>query len=124
MNDNVKAKITAKLDGLTDDQGRQVLDYVEFLDSKYNRSRRAPSAVQRLTEGIEDRLGSVRIADVAQRGTAQVVDAASRVIAGIAAAGKVVAGEVATKPATAPEPATETPGKDEPPAPPAGGAAR
>jgi hypothetical protein len=101
MNESLKSKIAEKLDAFDDEHGRQVLDYLEFLESKYNRSRRTPSTVQRLAEGIEDRLGGIRIGDVAAKGTAQVVDAASRVVAGLAAAGKAVAEEL--QPARPPE---------------------
>lgn len=95
MNENLKTKITRRLDDLPDEMGRQLLDYMEFLDSRYNLSRRAPSTVQRIAEGIEDKIGSVRLAEVAARSTAQVVDAASSVIEGLAAAGRVVADELA-----------------------------
>jgi hypothetical protein len=79
MNENLRSKIERRLDELDDEVGRQLLDYLEFLDSKYNYSRRAPSTVQRLAESM---------------GAAQVMDAASRVMEGLAAAGRVVADEL------------------------------
>lgn len=121
MNENLRAKITGMLDRFDDELGRQVLDYLEFLESKYNRSRRAPSPVQRITEGLEDRLGSIRIGDVAARGTAQVMEAASRVMAGLAAAGKVVADELEPQEAESAEEAKAgagEPAAESPPAPP------
>jgi hypothetical protein len=114
MNENLKAKIAGRLDALPDDVGRQVLDYVEFLESKYNRSRRAPSTVQRLTENLEDRLGTVRIADVAAKGGAQVLEAAGRLMEGLAAASRVVAEEL--EPAgTSPPGEQEHPPEQQPP---------
>lgn len=98
MNENLKSRITGKLDHLSDEYGRQLLDYLEFLESKYNRSSRTPSTVQRLTENIEDRIGSVRIADVAAKGTAQVMEAAGRLMEGLAAASRVVAEELQAPP--------------------------
>ena len=94
MNENLKNKITRRLDEMTDDMGRQVLDYLEFLESKYNMSRRAPSTVQRIAEGLEDRIGSVSVTDMATKGAAQVMDAASKIMEGLAAAGRVVAEEL------------------------------
>jgi len=94
MNENLLAKIKGRLGGLSDDEGRQVLDYIEFLESKFNRSSRTPSTVQRLAENIEDRIGGVRLSDVAAKGTAQVVEAAGRLMEGLAAASKVVAEEL------------------------------
>ena len=94
MNENLKTKITRRLDDLSDDIGRQVLDYLEFLESKYNMSRRAPSTMQRIAEGLEDRIGNVSVSDVATKGAAQVMDAASKMMEGLAAAGRVVAEEL------------------------------
>ncbi|MDH3366680.1 MAG: hypothetical protein OEO17_02470 [Gemmatimonadota bacterium] len=107
MNENLKAKISGRLDALPDDIGRQVLDYLEFLDSKYNKSRRATSTVQRLAENLEDRLGTVRIADAAAKGGAQVLEAAGRLMEGLAAASRVVAEEL--------EPATPSSGEEKAP---------
>ena len=98
MNENLKARISGRLDALPDDIGRQLLDYMEFLDSKYNKSQRATSTVQRLAENLEDRLGTVRIADAAAKGGAQVLEAAGRLMEGLAAASRVVAEEL--EPAT------------------------
>jgi hypothetical protein len=103
MNENLKSKITRRLDDLPDEIGRQLLDYMEFLDSRYNLSRRSPSTVQRIAEGIEDKIGSVRLSEVAAKGTAQVVDAASSVIEGLAAAGRVVADELTPEAPKEPE---------------------
>jgi len=94
MNENLKAKLVAKLDALPDDVGRQVLDYVEFLESKFNRSRRAPSTVQRIAENIEDKIGSVKLTDVAVKGGAQILEAAGKLMEGLAAASRVVAEEL------------------------------
>jgi hypothetical protein len=90
MNDNVKAKIISRLDYLDDDGGRQLFDYLEFLLSRYNTSKRAPSTMQRIAEGLEDRLGPSQIADAASKGASQVVEALDSMISGIAAAAKTV----------------------------------
>jgi hypothetical protein len=82
MNENLTSRITGKLGGLSDEMGRQLLDYIEFLESKYNRSSRTPSTVQRLAENIEDRIGGGKLME------------------GLAAASKVVAEELATAPPT------------------------
>jgi hypothetical protein len=94
MNENLKTKITRRLDEMTDETGRQVLDYMEFLESKYNLSRRAPSTVQKIAEGLEDRIGSVSVTDMATKGAAQMMDAASKMMEGLAAAGRVVSEEL------------------------------
>ncbi len=98
MNDNLKSKIVRRLDDLPDDMGRQVLDYLDFLESKYNLSRRAPSTVQRLAENIEDRIGIGSVTDMATKGAAQVAEAASKMMEGLASAGRVVADELTATP--------------------------
>lgn len=98
MNDNLKSKIVRRLDDLPDEMGRQVLDYLDFLESKYNLSRRAPSTVQRLAENIEDRIGIGSVTDMATKGAAQVAEAASKMMEGLAAAGRVVADELTATP--------------------------
>ena len=90
MNDNIRTKITNRLVDLDDEAGRQLNDYLEFLLSKYNKNKRAPSTMQRIAEGIEDKLGPNQIADAASKGASQVVDALDSMISGIAAAAKTV----------------------------------
>ncbi len=106
MNENLRAKIVARLEGLSDEHGRQLLDYLEFLLSKYNQSRRAASPLKRFAESLEDALGGTSLTDTAAKGTAQVVDAAGRVMAGLSAAGRAVADELAGTPEE-PEPVSE-----------------
>ncbi len=110
MNDNLKSKIVRRLDDLPDDMGRQVLDYLDFLESKYNLSRRAPSTVQRLAENIEDRIGIGSVTEMATKGAAQVAEAASKMMEGLAAAGRVVADELTATPSKDGEEAEEQAG--------------
>jgi len=98
MNENLRSKIATKLDSMTDEAGRQLLDYMEFLDSKYHRSVRSPSTVQKIAENIEDKLGSVSLADIATKGGAQVMEAAGKLMDGLAAASRVVAEELQPPP--------------------------
>lgn len=119
MNENLKAKISGKLDGLSDEAGRQLLDYVEFLESRYHRSRRAPSTVQKIAENIEDRLGTVSLGDIATKGGAQVMEAAGKLMDGLAAASRVVAEELQPRkpPAEGNGSGTNSNRPDAPPAP-------
>jgi hypothetical protein len=94
MNENLKSKITGKLDAMPDETGRQLLDYLEFLESKHHRSIRSPSTVQKIAENIEDRIGSVSLTEVATKGGAQVMEAAGKLMDGLAAASRVVAEEL------------------------------
>jgi hypothetical protein len=94
MNENLKSKIAGKLDGIPDETGRQLLDYLEFLESKHHRSIRSPSTVQKIAENIEDKFGTVSLTDAATKGGAQVMEAAGKLMDGLAAASRVVAEEL------------------------------
>jgi hypothetical protein len=94
MDEVLKAKIVKRLGDLNDEQGRQLLDYVEFLGSKYNRSRRSPSPFQRVAETIDETIGRSGIADMAAKGTSSMVEAAGKIVSGLAAAGKAMADEL------------------------------
>ena len=52
MNDLLKQRILRRLDELSDERGYQILDYIEFLHSKYA-ERAAPGYIfARLTETV------------------------------------------------------------------------
>ncbi len=94
MDEKLKATINRRLEKLPDDTARQLLDYIEFLESKYNRSTRERSPLERLADNVEGTLRASRIGGAAIKGTAQVLDAASSVMRGVADAGRVVVEEL------------------------------
>lgn len=117
MDEILRKRIERKLDGLPEDKGYQVLDYIEFLESKYGSTARPPTPVERITEGVGDAMRAVRVPAEAIRGTMGVVDSASRLMERLAAAGRAavdeLTGGVAPPPATPPA-GTES-GSDAPP---------
>ena len=97
MNSNLRDRILRKLDSLSDERGYQVLDYVDFLESRYAEKAATPvSLLQRFTEGVEDRLrtGNVAASTVAE--TMGLLNKAVGVLGGVAAAGMSVASDVAS----------------------------
>ena len=94
MDDKLKATITQRLEELPDETARQLLDYIEFLESKYNRSTRDRSPFERLADNVEGTLRATRIGEAAIKGTSSVFDAASSVVKGVADAGRVVVEEL------------------------------
>ncbi len=95
MNEFLKKRIERKLEALPDERVYQVLDYIEFLESKYAaRTPEGPSPLQRLAETVEDTLRAGRVSASAIKGTMDAMGAAGRVMSGIAAAGKAVVDEV------------------------------
>ncbi len=107
MNEFLKKRIERKLDTLPDERVYQVLDYIEFLESKYAaRTPEGPSPLQRLAETVEDTLRAGRVSATAIKGTMDAMGAAGRVMSGLAAAGKAVVDEVTgQRPATPAPPA-------------------
>jgi hypothetical protein len=110
MNEFLKQRIERKLESLGDDRVYQVLDYIEFLESKYAaHPAEPPSTFQKLAETVEDTLRAGRVSANAIKGTMDAMSAAGRMMSGLAAAGKAVVDEVR---------GTEPPPKDAKPQPP------
>ena len=129
MNELLRARILRKLDTLADERAYQILDYIEFLESKYAvRQGSAPNMFQRFAEGVEDSLRAGRVSTAAIAETMGLMSRAMGILSGVAAAGRSVATDVAGTAAKSgtrvPEP-SETPtdgSRDEPRSEPAGGA--
>jgi hypothetical protein len=96
MNEFLQKRIERKLASLPEDRVYQVLDYIEFLESKYAvRGATEPSPLQKLAETVEDTLRAGRVSASAIKGTMDAMSAAGRVMSGLAAAGKAVVDQVA-----------------------------
>jgi len=97
MNESLRDRIVRHLEPLTDERGYQVLDYIEFLESKYAGATAAsPSVFQRFTEGVEDTLRAGKVSTTAIAETVGFLNKAVGVLSGVAAAGKSVASDIAT----------------------------
>lgn len=131
MNDALKQRILRKLESLSDERGYQILDYVEFLESKFA-ERASPTGIfARITETVEDTMRAGKLPIQAISGTMGVMDSAAKVMKGFAAAGKTVVDEAMrasegqppledpAKPATPKTPAAQAPAAKVPPAKPA-----
>ena len=138
MNQFLRERILRKLDALSDERAYQVLDYVEFLESKYA-ERQTPTAnvFQRFAETVEDRLRAGRVSATTISETMGLMKRAMGVLSGVAAAGKSVANDIvgaasslttpSTTDGTAPPPPAVPPPQSPPeasPPPPATGEAR
>jgi hypothetical protein len=95
MNQFLRERILRKLDSLSDERAYQVLDYVEFLESKYA-ERQNPSAnvLQRFAETVEDKLRAGRVSAATISETMSLMNKAMGVLSGVAAAGKSVANDI------------------------------
>ena len=105
MNDLLKQRLARLLESLSDERGYQILDYIEFLDSKYAERARPGGLFARITETVEDTMRAGKLPIQAISGTMGIVDGAAKVMKGLAAAGQAVvdeavkAAESASKPA-------------------------
>lgn len=103
MNEHLRDRIHRKLDTLSEERAYQVLDYVEFLASKYA-ERPAPVATNvftRFTEAVEDRLRAGKVSSSAIAETMGLMNRAVKVLDGMTAAGRSVATDLAGAASTA-----------------------
>ena len=116
MNQPLRDRIARRLESLSDERLYQVLDYVEFLESKYAVRQAPPANVfTRFAETVEDRLRAGRVSATTIAETMTLMNRAMGVLNGVAAAGKSVANDIvgaATRPATG---TGETPAAGTPP---------
>ncbi len=107
MNEFLRKRIERKLEALPDERIYQVLDYIEFLESRYaSRTPAEPTPFQKLAETVEDTLRAGKVSVSAIKGTMDVMSGAGRVMSSLAAAGKSVVDQVAGGPKA--EPKTES----------------
>jgi hypothetical protein len=93
MNDLLKQRINRLLDTLEDDRGYQVLDFVEFLNSKYAERGQPSGILARITETVENTMRAGKLPIQAITGTVGLMDSAAKVMRGLAAAGQAVVDE-------------------------------
>ncbi len=94
----LRDRLLAKFEMLSDERAFQILDYVEFLESKYSRLEAPTGAaglLVKLQETVEDglRAGKVSASSVAE--TLGFMQKAVGVLSGVAAAGQSVANDLA-----------------------------
>jgi hypothetical protein len=111
MNDLLKQRILRALDTLSEERAYQVLDYIEFLSSKYGQRARPVGILAKLTETVEDTMRAGKLPIQAISGTMGLVDGAAKVMKGLAAAGQAVVDEAvkAAEGAAKPEPPPTVP---------------
>lgn len=99
----MRDRILRKVETLSDERGYQVLDFVEFLESRYaERTSTAASAFTRFTETIEDGLRASRVSASTIAETVGFMNRAANVLnnamnASRAAANEIVGGKQASK---------------------------
>ena len=101
MNSYLRDKLLQKLETMADERGYQVLDYVEFLESKYAERQTAATAaaanpLSRFADAVEEKLRAGRVSATTIAETMSLMNKAVGVLNGAAAAGKSVASDLMT----------------------------
>lgn len=100
MHEVLRDRIWRHLEALPDERVYQVLDYIEFLSSKYARDGVSPpaSSLRAFGERLEDKLRVNRVGMSAIRGTLGLVGTADRMVSGVAQMGRSVLRDVGGSP--------------------------
>lgn len=94
----LRDRLLAKFDTLSDERAFQILDYVEFLESKYSRLEAPTGAaglLVKLQETVEDGLRAGKVSATSVAETLGFMQKAVGVLSGVAAAGQSVASDLA-----------------------------
>jgi hypothetical protein len=115
MNEHLRDRILRKLETLSDERGYQVLDYAEFLESRYaERESPTASTFTRFTEAIEDKLRAGKVSASAIAETVGFMNRAASVLNNAVETGKNMATDLVntartsttTPPPSGPPPST------------------
>jgi hypothetical protein len=110
MNDILRERLVRKLDTLPDERIYQILDYIDFLESKYApKPSTAPNPLKRFAEGVEDTLRAGKMSANVIGGTMNVMNKAVGVLTDVANAGKSVATGIAGVASSVASPSTTSP---------------
>lgn len=95
MHDVLRQRLLRKIESLPDEQVYQILDYIEFLESKYvTADGVSTSGLQKFAEGLEDKLRRRAVSPNTIREAFQLISAADRVLSGVSSAGRQILGDL------------------------------
>ena len=95
MHDVLRQRLLRRIESLPEQQMYQVLDFIEFLESKYAAEpAEQVSGLQRFAENLEDKLRRKAVSPATIREAFQLISAADRVLSGVSSAGKQIISEL------------------------------
>ena len=109
MNDQLQDRLLRRLETLSDERGYQVLDFVEFLESKYAERATPSNPFSKFTDAVQDTMRAGKLPLDAISGTVGLFDGASKVMKGVAAAAQAVVAEASKTAQSLATPKPETP---------------
>ncbi len=91
MHDVLRQRLMRTIESLPDEQIYQVLDYIEFLETKYAEADAVEaSGMQKFAEELQDKLRKKAVSPDTIHEALQLISAADRALSGISSAGKRV----------------------------------
>lgn len=109
MSDPLRQRIVRALEALPDDKAYLVLDYIEFLESKYAARARPANIFARLVDTVSDTMRAGKVPLETISGTLGAMDSAQKLMKGLAAAGEAVFDEMGRAVTPPPPPGGPTP---------------
>lgn len=110
MHDVLRQRLLRRIEGLPEDRVYQVLDFIEFLESKYARDMPVEtSGLQRFAENLEDRLRKKAVSPATLREAFQLIAAADRVLSSVSSAGREILSDLNSLAEPSPSDPTRTP---------------
>jgi hypothetical protein len=104
MHEALRRRILRRLETLPEAQLYQVLDYIEFLESRYHRGPVADATrLQKLAERLEDGLRKRTVNPSNLREAFHLIAAADRVMSSVSEAGKEILEELQASGGSAPD---------------------
>ena len=95
MHDVLRTRLLRKLESLQEDQVYQILDYIEFLESKYAPDLSSETTgLQSFAEKMEDQLRRRTVSPASLREAFQLISAADKVLSNVANMGKELLGDL------------------------------
>ena len=95
MHDVLRARLLRKIESLPEEQVYQILDYIEFLESKYAKDLPGEaSGLQSFAEKLEDQLRKRTVSPSSLREAFQLIAAADKVLSNVANVGRELLGDL------------------------------
>ncbi len=97
MHDVLRQRLLRRIESLPEAQVYQVLDYIEFLESKYARDPAVEaSGLQKIAENIQDRMRKKAMNPETLREAFQLIAVADRALSGVSSAGRQILRDLGT----------------------------
>ncbi|HUG02264.1 MAG TPA: hypothetical protein VML95_10395 [Longimicrobiales bacterium] len=88
MHEILRKRILRRLEALPEGKLYQILDYIEFIESRYGEPSATPSGLQSFAERLEDRMRARSVVPSVMSGTMKVFGAAGKVLDEVSSVGR------------------------------------